>query len=276
MGRLNKIFDTLPEVKDNEETYRSVNEIGGKISFKNVSFRFPSKEDYALRNINLEIEKGTTLAIVGRTGTGKTTLVNLIPRLLDCTSGEISIDGIPIKKIPIEALRRSIGYVQQETFLFSDTIANNIAYGVEIAARDDIEWAARVSQIQKDIDTFPHKFDTVVGERGITLSGGQKQRVGIARAIMRKPSILILDDALSAVDTYTEEAILTQLKQVMKERTSIIISHRISTVKDADMIIVLDDGVIMETGTHEELVLSNGIYADLYNRQLLEEELQRM
>lgn len=276
MGRLNKIFDTLPEIKDNEETYRSVNEIEGKISFKNVSFRFPSKEDYALRNINLELDKGTTLAIVGRTGTGKTTLVNLIPRLLDSTSGEILIDGIPIKKIPIEALRRSIGYVQQETFLFSDTIANNIAYGVEIATRDDIEWAARVSQIQKDIDTFPHKFDTLVGERGITLSGGQKQRVGIARAIMRKPSILILDDALSAVDTYTEEAILTQLKQVMKERTSIIISHRISTVKDADMIIVLDDGVIVETGTHEELVLSNGIYADLYNRQLLEEELQRM
>ncbi|HUI30803.1 MAG TPA: ABC transporter ATP-binding protein [Candidatus Acidoferrales bacterium] len=276
MGRLNKIFDILPEIKDTAETDHSINEIEGTITFKNVSFRFPSKEDYALRNINIEIERGTTLAIVGRTGNGKTTMVNLIPRLLDCTSGEILIDGIPIRKIPIDALRRSIGYVQQETFLFSDTIANNIAYGVEIATNEDIEWAARVSQIQKDIDMFPHKYDTLVGERGITLSGGQKQRVGIARAIMRKPSILILDDALSAVDTYTEEEILSQLKQVMKERTSIIISHRISTVKDADVIIVLDDGAIAETGTHEELVLKNGIYADLYNRQLLEEELQRM
>jgi len=276
MGRLNKIFDTKPEIKDTDKTDRSINELEGKVSFKNVSFRFPSKEDYALRNINLEIDRGITLAVVGRTGTGKTTLVNLIPRLLDCTSGEIQIDGIPIKKIPVEALRRSIGYVQQETFLFSDTIANNIAYGVEIADREDVEWAAKVSQIQKDIDSFPHKYDTVVGERGITLSGGQKQRVGIARAIMRKPSILILDDALSAVDTYTEEEILSQLKQVMKERTSIIISHRISTVKDADMIIVLDDGVIAETGTHEELVLKSGIYSDLYTRQLLEEELQRM
>ena len=276
MERLNKIFDTAPEIRDNPEADHSIHEIGGRISFKNVSFRFPSKEDYALRNINLEIEKGTTLAIVGRTGTGKTTMVNLIPRLLDCVSGEVLIDGIPIKEIPIEAIRRSIGYVQQETFLFSDTIANNIAYGVERASPADIEWAAKVSQIQKDIETFPNRYDTLVGERGITLSGGQKQRVGIARAIMRRPSILILDDALSAVDTYTEEEILSQLKQVMKERTSIIISHRISTVKDADMIIVLDDGAIAESGTHEELILRNGIYADLYDRQLLEEELQRM
>jgi ATP-binding cassette subfamily B protein len=276
MGRLNKIFDTIPEIKNNEETDHSIRDIKGKISFKNVSFRFPSKEDYALQNINLEIEKGMTLAIVGRTGTGKSTIVNLLPRLLDCTSGEILIDDIPIKKIPLEILRRSIGYVQQETFLFSDTIANNIAYGIEHTTHDEIEWAAKVSQIYKDIESFPHGFDTLVGERGITLSGGQKQRVGIARAIIRKPKILILDDALSAVDTYTEEEILDQVKQVMAERTSIIISHRISTVKDADMIIVLDEGEIVESGTHEELVSKNGIYADLYNRQLLEEELQRM
>ncbi len=276
MGRLNKIFDTQPEIKDAEDVDRSVNEIHGSISFHDVSFRFPSKEIYALRNINLEIERGTTLAVVGRTGTGKSTIVNLIPRLFDCTSGELMIDGFPITKIPIEVLRRSIGYVQQETFLFSDTIANNIAYGVEIATPEEIEWAAKVSQIYKDIESFPKRFDTVVGERGITLSGGQKQRVGIARAIIRKPRILILDEALSAVDTYTEEEILRGLKEVMKERTSIIISHRISTVKDADVIVVIDDGAITESGTHDELVMQNGIYADLYNRQLLEEELQRM
>lgn len=276
MGRLNKIFDTQPEIKDGDGVDRSVNEIHGQISFRNVSFRFPSKEEYALRNINLEIEKGMTLAIVGRTGTGKSTVVNLVPRLFDCTSGEVLIDGIPIRKIPLNVLRRSVGYVQQETFLFSDTIANNIAYGVEIATPEEIEWAAKVSQISRDVETFPKKFDTVVGERGITLSGGQKQRVGIARAIIRKPKILILDEALSAVDTYTEEEILHGLREVMKERTSIIISHRISTVKDADLIVVIDDGAIAESGTHDELVFQNGIYADLYNRQLLEEELQRM
>ena len=276
MGRLNKIFESEPEIKDAPDVDKSINEIHGAVSFKDVSFRFPSKEDYALRNMNLDIEKGMTLAIVGRTGTGKSTIVNLIPRLIDCTSGEVRIDGWPMKKIPLEVLRRNIGYVQQETFLFSDTIANNIAYGVEIATPEEIEWAARISQIYKDVETFPKKFETMVGERGITLSGGQKQRVGIARAIIRKPKILILDEALSAVDTYTEEEILQGLKEVMKERTSIIISHRISTVKDADLIVVLDDGVISESGTHDDLVFQNGIYADLYNRQLLEEELQRM
>ncbi len=276
MGRLNKIFDTQPEIKDSTETDRSITELGGAISFRGVSFRFPSKEDYALRNVNLGIPKGLTLAIVGRTGTGKSTIVNLIPRLFDVTSGEILIDGVPISKIPIDVLRRNIGYVQQETFLFSDTISNNIAYGVESASPEDIEWAAKISQIYKDIESFPKGFDTLVGERGITLSGGQKQRVGIARAIIRRPRILILDEALSAVDTYTEEEILRGLKEVMKERTSIIISHRISTVKNADMIVVLDDGVIVESGSHDELVLRNGIYTDLYNRQLLEEELRRM
>ncbi|MCL5033736.1 MAG: ABC transporter ATP-binding protein/permease [Bacteroidetes bacterium] len=276
MGRLNKIIETVPEIKDDEETDPTIRELAGRISFRNVSFRFPSKEDCALRNINLEIEKGMTLAIVGRTGTGKSTVVNLIPRLFDCTSGEIMIDGHPIRKIPIDFLRRSIGYVQQETFLFSDTISNNIAFGVEIARPEEIEWAANISQIKKDVESFPRGFDTMVGERGITLSGGQKQRVGIARAIIRKPKILILDEALSAVDTYTEEEILRGLREVMKERTSIIISHRISTVKNADSIIVLDDGEITEIGTHDELVLKGGIYADLYDRQLLEEELQRM
>ncbi len=276
MGRLNRIFDTQPEIKDDENTVESIRSVDGSISFDGVSFRYPSKEVYALRNINLEIEKGMTIALVGRTGTGKSTLVNLIPRLFDCTSGQLLIDGHPVKHIPIEVLRRSVGYVQQETFLFSDTISNNIAYGVEHATVEEIEWAAKVSQIYKDVELFPHKFETFVGERGITLSGGQKQRVGIARAILRKPRILILDDALSAVDTYTEEEILRGLKQVMSERTSIIISHRISTVKDADVIVVLDDGEIVESGTHEQLVLNGSIYAELYSKQLLEEELRKM
>jgi ATP-binding cassette subfamily B protein len=229
-----------------------------------------------LSDINLTIKKGMTLAVVGYTGCGKSTFVSLIPRLYDVTGGELLIDGKNIKNIPLEVLRANIGCVPQETFLFSDTLTENISYGVDNGTEDHILQSAEVSQIAKDVSEFPNAFDTMIGERGITLSGGQKQRTSIARAVMRNPKILILDDALSAVDTYTEEEILKRLKHVMRDRTSIIISHRISTVKDADMIIVLDHGKITERGTHDELIATGGIYAELYEKQLLEAELEAM
>jgi len=276
MARLAKIFDTKPDIQDTTETDRSITEIQGAISFKNVSFTHRNAALPTLTHIDLDLPRGTTLAVVGYTGAGKTTLINLIPRLYDATAGEISIDGINIQKIPLEVLRSSIGYVQQETFLFSDTLVENISYGTDNGTEEHVRGAAEVSQIAKDVLDFPKGFETMLGERGITLSGGQKQRTSIARAVVRNPKILILDDALSAVDTYTEEEILKRLRAVMRNRTSIIISHRISTVKDADMIVVLDKGTIVERGTHDQLVARKGIYADLYEKQLLEEELRQL
>jgi ATP-binding cassette, subfamily B, multidrug efflux pump len=276
MKRLGKIFDTEPEIKDSDKTDFSIDKIHGGIEFRNVTFYHQNFPNPALQNINLIIEKGTTLAIVGYTGSGKSTLINLIPRLYDATEGNVLIDGVDVKKIPLEVLRSNIGYVPQETFLYSETISNNISYGVDSSDLQKVTQAGDISQLSKDISEFPQQYETLVGERGITLSGGQKQRTSIARAVMRDPKILILDDALSAVDTYTEEEILKRLKNVMENRTSIIISHRISTVKDADTIIVLDKGKIAEQGTHDELVALGGIYADLHNKQLLEEELEKL
>jgi ATP-binding cassette subfamily B protein len=228
-----------------------------------------------LKNVNLKIEKGMTIAVVGPTGSGKTTLVNLIPRIFDTPDGTLFIDGIPIKKIPLNILRSNIGYIPQDSFLFSDTIRENIIFGVNNVSEDEIIKSAEVSQISNDINEFPEKFETMLGERGINLSGGQKQRIAIARALIRKPKIIILDDALSSVDTYTEEEILKRLKIFMKDRTSIIISHRISTVKDADWIIVLDNEIIVEQGRHNDLIKEDKLYANLYRKQLIAEELEK-
>ncbi len=277
MGRLAAIMDAEPEIKDTATTIRTIQAIEGAIEFRRVSFRHKNANQSALRNINLNISAGTTVAIVGYTGSGKSTLVHLIPRLYDITDGELLIDGIDIRKIPLEVLRSNIGFVPQETFLFSDSIADNIRYGTDDSTTEnDLFAAAEISQMAKDVEEFSRGYETMIGERGITLSGGQKQRTSIARAIMRKPKILILDDALSSVDTYTEERILQQLRDFMKGRTSIIISHRISTVKDADLIVVLRDGEIVEKGTHDELVTADGIYANLHQKQLLEQQLEEM
>jgi len=246
--------------------------VRGAIEFRGVSVIYPAGA--AIRAIDLEIPAGATVAIVGATGCGKSTLVSLIPRLLDPTTGSVLLDGTDLRELSPQALRRHIGFVPQETFLFSDTIAGNIALGVENATESNIRRAAELAGLAADIESFPAGYQTMVGERGITLSGGQKQRTAIARALLRDPKILILDDALSSVDTLTEELILKGLTGVMQGRTVILISHRVSTVRQADHIVVLEKGAIVEQGAHAQLVASGGYYADLYQKQLLEEELE--
>jgi len=250
-------------------------DIQGEIEFRNLNFAYNGVE--VLKDINLRIPAGSSLAIVGPTGSGKTTLVDLIPRIYDAAPGTVLIDGRPIRQFPLDPLRRHIGFVPQETFLFSDTIRENIAYGIAQengeAQFDDIKAAAEAANIAQDIESFPEGYNTTVGERGITLSGGQKQRTAIARALLRGPRILILDDALSSVDTNTEDKILNHLREIMRGRTTIFISHRVSTVRNADAIAVLHQGRIVELGTHDQLITRNGYYTDLYNKQLLEEEL---
>jgi ATP-binding cassette subfamily B protein len=278
LKRFNTILETVPTIRDAEKT-KEQSSIKGEIEFRNLNFAYNGKP--VLQNINLKINQGETVALVGKTGSGKSTLISLIPRLVDAPENTVLIDGVSVKKYPLEQLRKAIGVIPQETFLFSDTIAENIAFGVESRESgfgsengiSEIESAAEIAGLADDIEGFPYKYEQLVGERGISLSGGQKQRTAIARAVMRNPRILILDDSLSAVDTYTEEKILQGLKDVRENRTTLIVSHRVSTVRDADLICVLADGKIIERGTHEDLIKLNGEYADLYNRQLLEEEL---
>jgi len=289
--RINEILSQQPEIVDEAAlTLDTLNngatgvppvhptadaEIQGEIEFRNLSFAYNGTS--VLKEINLRIPAGSSLAIVGPTGSGKTTLVNLIPRIYDAEPGAVLIDGRPIRQFSLDSLRRYIGFVPQETFLFSDTIRENIAFGIAQedgeAKLDDIQAAAEAANIAHDIESFPEAYNTTVGERGITLSGGQKQRTAIARALLRSPRILILDDALSSVDTHTEDKILNHLREIMRGRTTIFISHRVSTVRNADAIAVLHQGRIVEIGTHDQLIARNGYYTDLYNKQLLEEEL---
>lgn len=279
MKRLAEVFDSKPGIEDSNESKELSPDfsITGGIEFRNVSFRYGKELPYVLKNINLNIGAGETIGVIGHTGSGKSTIVNLIPRLFDIEEGTLLIDGVPVKNIPLSVIRSSIGYVPQETFLFSDSIEKNIAYSEkQNFDKDKVISAAKISQIYKDVSAFPKRFDTILGERGINISGGQKQRTSIARAVMSDPAILVLDDAFSAVDTYTEEEILNGLKDVMKNRTTILISHRVSTLKNADRIIVLKDGTIAESGTHDSLIKLNGIYADIYLKQLLEEELKEL
>jgi ATP-binding cassette subfamily B protein len=283
MGRIQEVLAASPEVTDGTvaaDLHDSP--IRGDLEFRNLSFSYNGVA--VLKDINLTIPAGTSLAIVGPTGSGKTTLVSLIPRIFDVRgrdsaqtdSGELLLDGRPLGAYPLATLRRNIGFVPQETFLFSTTVGENIAFGVEGASDDQVRSAAEAASIAADIESFPEQYRTMVGERGITLSGGQKQRTAIARAIMRDPRILILDDALASVDTYTEEKILNHLREVMEGRTTIFISHRVSTVRNADRIAVLHAGRIVEMGTHEDLIARDGYYTDLYNKQLLEEELEQV
>jgi ATP-binding cassette subfamily B multidrug efflux pump len=312
MGRLTYILNAQPNIDDRGAKVPVDKEVRGEIEFRNLTFTYPTmlsgdgnaaaaasngasaikapasnavsgngtgasanSSHPILSNINLKIPAGSTLAIIGPTGSGKTTLAALVARLWEAPAGELLIDGRPIREWPLETLRRAIGYVPQDTYLFGDTLGENIAFGLPQYDAERVREAAEVASLEGDIEDFTEKYETIVGERGITLSGGQKQRTAIARALVRDPRILILDDSLSAVDTQTEERILSRLRGIMAGRTTILISHRTSTVQDADQIVVLRDGQIIERGKHEDLLARGGYYADLYQKQLLEEELER-
>lgn len=280
LARIQQFFEEKSEITDVDVPARDVpREVHGAIEFRDLTFRYPANDEnkeppLVLKNVNLKVPAGKSLAIVGPTGSGKSTLVDLIPRIYDAEPGSVLIDGRPIREFPLELLRKNVGFVPQETFLFSDTIRENVAFGAVDASDAEIRVAADAASIANEIEEFPEGFNTMVGERGITLSGGQKQRTAIARALLRNPKILVLDDALASVDTQTEDRILHHLRRLMQGRTTVFISHRVSTVRDADQIAVLDKGEIVELGNHDELIARNGYYTELYNKQLLEEELE--
>jgi ATP-binding cassette subfamily B protein len=273
MRRINKILSTEPEIGDRSDAIEK--EISGEIEFRNLTYQYPSAGVPVLRSISLRIPAGRTVAIVGRIGAGKSTLVSLIPRLLEAREGELFIDGIDARKITLASLRTQVACVPQDTFLFSDSIRENIAFGRPEVTDAEIEKVARTVQIHDQIMTFPDRYASLVGERGVMLSGGEKQRIAIARALLTNPKILILDDCFSSVDTDTEEKILREFHVLLRQRTSIIISHRISTVSNADEIIVLEEGAIAERGTHAQLIERGGLYAQIYRRQQIEEEIEK-
>lgn len=274
MGRINDIFREEPSVRDDENTQEDFEITRGSIDFNAVSFAYNSS--CVLEDIAFSIQSGQTVALVGPTGAGKTTIVSLLLREYDVTAGELLVDGLDVRRIPLRALRQAIGYVPQDTFLFSESIRSNILFGKPDATDEEVRHAIEVAQLTETVEALPDGLDTLLGERGVNLSGGQKQRLAIARAVVADPAILVLDDAMSSVDTHTEERILQGLRGVMEQRTSILISHRISTVRDADFILVIDDGRIVERGTHDTLLALGGLYADLHERQLLEEELEQL
>jgi len=290
MGRLNYILTAKPQIDDRAAKISPETRVEGTIEFRNLNFTYPTADLTAgknganghgrgskavLTNIDLTIPAGSTVAIIGPTGSGKTTMAALIARLWEAPEGSILIDGRPIREWPVETLRRAIGYVPQDTYLFSESVGENIAFGLEKFESEQVRKAATIASLDGEVQDFAGQYETMVGERGVTLSGGQRQRTAIARAVIRDPRILILDDSLSAVDTQTEEKILGQLRGVMRGRTTVLIAHRTSTVRDADQIVVIKDGGIVERGTHDELMAGGGYYADLYQKQLLEEELER-
>jgi len=269
--RINEFLNEVPEIKNLQPEH---SDIQGKIEFKNVSFTYTDTQIQALKNVSFTLNKNETLAVLGKTGSGKSTILELICRLYDTDNGEILIDDKPIKEQNLYDLRDAIAMVPQDAFLFSDSIKSNIRFGKENATEEEIRYYAQLADVDKNIMKFDKQYDTILGERGLTLSGGQKQRVSIARALIKEAPVLLLDDSLSAVDTETEERILNNLKNITANRTTIIVTHRVSSAKNADKIIILDEGEIVEKGSHDELINAGGYYQDLYNKQLLEKEIE--